>query len=70
MEKQNNTYNLSKYFHFPSRYDPFVRRTIDSIANIPGTPLTEGQIINFERTYCQPLSVRSFSGFSTTMRLA
>ncbi|GFP86759.1 protein ycf2 [Phtheirospermum japonicum] len=48
-------YNLSKSFHFLSRYDPFVRKTIDSIADIPGTPLKEGQIVNFERTYC-PLS--------------
>nr|YP_010406451.1 Ycf2 [Cymbaria daurica]YP_010406464.1 Ycf2 [Cymbaria daurica]URC16252.1 Ycf2 [Cymbaria daurica]URC16265.1 Ycf2 [Cymbaria daurica] len=48
-------YNLSKSFHFPSQYDPFVRRTIDSIADICGRPLTEGQIVNFEITYCQPL---------------
>ncbi|TYJ04299.1 hypothetical protein E1A91_A12G082600v1 [Gossypium mustelinum] len=33
-----------------------VRRAIYSIADIFGTPLTEGQIVNFERTYCQPLS--------------
>ncbi|KAK8327695.1 hypothetical protein V6Z12_A11G200200 [Gossypium hirsutum] len=33
-----------------------VRRAIYSIADISGTPLTEGQIVNFERTYCQPLS--------------
>ena len=52
----DETYNLYKSFHFPSRYDPFVRRTIYSIADISGTPLTEGQIVNFERTYCQPLS--------------
>ncbi|KAL3613308.1 Protein Ycf2 [Castilleja foliolosa] len=57
----DETYNLSKSFHFPSRYDPFVRRTIDSIADIPGTPLTEGQIVNFERTYCQPLSDMNLS---------
>ncbi|KAL3629783.1 Protein Ycf2 [Castilleja foliolosa] len=57
----DKTYNFSKYFHFPSRYDPFVRRTIDSIADIPGTPLTEGQIVNFERTYCQPLSDMNLS---------
>nr|YP_010176682.1 Ycf2 protein [Duranta erecta]YP_010176699.1 Ycf2 protein [Duranta erecta]QSQ72440.1 Ycf2 protein [Duranta erecta]QSQ72457.1 Ycf2 protein [Duranta erecta] len=57
----DETYNLYKSFHFPSRYDPFVRRTIDSIADISGTPLTEGQIVNFERTYCQPLSDMNLS---------
>nr|YP_010484390.1 Ycf2 [Tamarix laxa]YP_010484406.1 Ycf2 [Tamarix laxa]UVW79610.1 Ycf2 [Tamarix laxa]UVW79611.1 Ycf2 [Tamarix laxa] len=49
-------YNLYKSFHFPIRSDLFVRRTIYSIADISGTPLTEGQIVNLERTYCQPLS--------------
>ncbi|KAL4269668.1 hypothetical protein AHAS_AhasUnG0157200 [Arachis hypogaea] len=49
-------YNLYKSFHFPIRFDPFVRRAIYSIADISGTPLTEGQIVNFERTYCKPLS--------------
>ncbi|KAL2922559.1 Protein Ycf2, partial [Bienertia sinuspersici] len=34
----------------------FVHKTIYSIADISGTPLTEGQIVHFERTYCQPLS--------------
>uniref|UniRef100_A0A3Q7HNM3 Ycf2 N-terminal domain-containing protein n=1 Tax=Solanum lycopersicum TaxID=4081 RepID=A0A3Q7HNM3_SOLLC len=29
---------------------------IYSIADISGTPLTEEQIVNFERTNCQPLS--------------
>nr|QIQ22789.1 Ycf2 [Cistanche deserticola]QIQ22802.1 Ycf2 [Cistanche deserticola] len=57
----DETYNLSKPFHFPSRYDPFVRRTIYSTADISGTPLTEGQIVNFERTYCQPLSDMNLS---------
>nr|YP_009414771.1 hypothetical chloroplast RF2 [Platycodon grandiflorus]YP_009414796.1 hypothetical chloroplast RF2 [Platycodon grandiflorus]ARR27774.1 hypothetical chloroplast RF2 [Platycodon grandiflorus]ARR27789.1 hypothetical chloroplast RF2 [Platycodon grandiflorus]UBK12175.1 hypothetical chloroplast RF2 [Platycodon grandiflorus]UBK12200.1 hypothetical chloroplast RF2 [Platycodon grandiflorus]UXO94473.1 hypothetical chloroplast RF2 [Platycodon grandiflorus] len=52
----DETDNLYKSFHFPSRSDPFVRRAIYSIAGISGTPLTEGQIVNFERTYCQPLS--------------
>ncbi|RZC70928.1 hypothetical protein C5167_034095 [Papaver somniferum] len=37
-------YNLYKYFHFPIRFDPFVRRAIYSITNISETPLTEGQI--------------------------
>nr|QUV77273.1 hypothetical protein RF2 [Markhamia cauda-felina]QUV77274.1 hypothetical protein RF2 [Markhamia cauda-felina] len=57
----DETYNLDKSFHFPSRYDPFVRRTIDSIVDISGTPLTEGQKVNFERTYCQPLSDMNLS---------
>nr|USZ79669.1 hypothetical chloroplast RF21 [Nyctocalos pinnatum]USZ79689.1 hypothetical chloroplast RF21 [Nyctocalos pinnatum] len=57
----DETYNLSKSFHFPSRYDPFVRRTIYPIADISGTPLTEGQIVNLERTYCQPLSDMNLS---------
>nr|YP_009108803.1 hypothetical chloroplast protein [Oncinotis tenuiloba]YP_009108820.1 hypothetical chloroplast protein [Oncinotis tenuiloba]AIW05647.1 hypothetical chloroplast protein [Oncinotis tenuiloba]AIW05664.1 hypothetical chloroplast protein [Oncinotis tenuiloba] len=51
-------YNLYKSFHFPSRSDPFVRY---SIADISGTPLTEGQIVNSERTYCQPLSDMNLS---------
>uniref|UniRef100_A0A251T878 Ycf2 N-terminal domain-containing protein n=1 Tax=Helianthus annuus TaxID=4232 RepID=A0A251T878_HELAN len=55
------TYNLYKSFHFPSRSNPFVRRAIYSIADISGTPLTEGQIVNFERTYCQPLSDMNLS---------
>nr|YP_010631521.1 Ycf2 [Pimpinella valleculosa]WBN98586.1 Ycf2 [Pimpinella valleculosa] len=49
----DETYNLYKSSR---RSDPFVRRAIYSIADISGTPLTEGQIVNFERTYCQPLS--------------
>ncbi|CAI0433472.1 unnamed protein product [Linum tenue] len=53
--------NLYKSFHFPIRSDPFVRRAIYSIADISGTPLTEGQIVNFERTYCQPLSDMNLS---------
>nr|UCS08845.1 hypothetical chloroplast RF21 [Peltoboykinia tellimoides]UCS08862.1 hypothetical chloroplast RF21 [Peltoboykinia tellimoides] len=57
----DETYNLSKSFHFPIRSDPFVRRAIYSIADISGTPLTEGQIVNFERTYCQPLSDMNLS---------
>nr|YP_010463736.1 Ycf2 [Sedum bulbiferum]YP_010463753.1 Ycf2 [Sedum bulbiferum]UUL70648.1 Ycf2 [Sedum bulbiferum]UUL70665.1 Ycf2 [Sedum bulbiferum] len=52
----DETYNLYKYFHFPIRSDPFVRRAFYSIAGISGTPLTEGEIVHFERTYCQPLS--------------
>lgn len=41
---------------FPIRSDPFVRGAIYSIADISRTPLTEGQIVHFERNYCQPLS--------------
>nr|QXI83923.1 hypothetical protein RF2 [Kuepferia damyonensis]QXI83941.1 hypothetical protein RF2 [Kuepferia damyonensis] len=54
-------YNLYKSFHFPSRSDPFVRRAIYLIADISGTPLTEGQIVHFERTYGQPLSDMNLS---------
>ncbi|KAL6513095.1 Protein Ycf2 [Orobanche minor] len=61
VESGDETYNLSKSFHFPSRYEPFVRKTIYSIADISGTPLTEEQIVNFERTYCQPLSDMNLS---------
>nr|WOC91440.1 Ycf2 protein [Utricularia graminifolia]WOC91450.1 Ycf2 protein [Utricularia graminifolia] len=57
----DETYNLYKSFHFPSRYDPFVRRTSYSIEEISGTPLTEGQIVNLERIYCQPLSDMNLS---------
>ena len=52
----DDEYNLYKSFLFPTRSDPFVRRAIYSIADISGTPLTEEEIVNFERTYCQPLS--------------
>nr|YP_009578010.1 hypothetical chloroplast RF2 [Bunchosia argentea]YP_009578024.1 hypothetical chloroplast RF2 [Bunchosia argentea]QBK32627.1 hypothetical chloroplast RF2 [Bunchosia argentea]QBK32641.1 hypothetical chloroplast RF2 [Bunchosia argentea] len=55
LQSGDERYNLYKSFHFPIRSDPFVRRAIYSIADISGTPLTEGQIVNFERTYCQPL---------------
>nr|YP_010185595.1 Ycf2 protein [Epilobium hirsutum]YP_010185612.1 Ycf2 protein [Epilobium hirsutum]QVL23092.1 Ycf2 protein [Epilobium hirsutum]QVL23109.1 Ycf2 protein [Epilobium hirsutum] len=54
-------YNFYKYFHLAMRSDPLVRRAIYSIADISGTPLTEGQIVNFERTYCQPLSDMNLS---------
>nr|YP_010028113.1 hypothetical protein RF2 [Arnebia tibetana]YP_010028131.1 hypothetical protein RF2 [Arnebia tibetana]QOS48469.1 hypothetical protein RF2 [Arnebia tibetana]QOS48487.1 hypothetical protein RF2 [Arnebia tibetana] len=57
----DEAYNLYKSFHFPSRSDPFVHRAIYSIADISGTPLTEGQIVHFERTYCQPLSDMNLS---------
>nr|YP_009752201.1 Ycf2 protein [Linnaeosicyos amara]QIT05611.1 Ycf2 protein [Linnaeosicyos amara] len=54
-------YNLDKSFHFPIRSDSFVRRAIYSIADVSGPPLTERQIVNFERTYCQPLSDMNLS---------
>nr|YP_010195256.1 hypothetical chloroplast RF2 [Flagellaria indica]YP_010195273.1 hypothetical chloroplast RF2 [Flagellaria indica]UAA82238.1 hypothetical chloroplast RF2 [Flagellaria indica]UAA82255.1 hypothetical chloroplast RF2 [Flagellaria indica]ULQ65890.1 hypothetical protein RF2 [Flagellaria indica]ULQ65907.1 hypothetical protein RF2 [Flagellaria indica]ULQ65976.1 hypothetical protein RF2 [Flagellaria indica] len=57
----DETYNLYKSFHFPIRSDPFVRRAIYSIADLSATPLTEEQIVNFERTYCQPLSDMNLS---------
>nr|YP_008999976.1 hypothetical chloroplast RF21 [Agrostemma githago]YP_008999993.1 hypothetical chloroplast RF21 [Agrostemma githago]AGZ17967.1 hypothetical chloroplast RF21 [Agrostemma githago]AGZ17984.1 hypothetical chloroplast RF21 [Agrostemma githago] len=46
---------------FTIRSDLFVRRTIDSITDISGTPLTEGQIVHFERTFYQPLSDMNLS---------
>nr|YP_009319772.1 Ycf2 [Salpinga maranonensis]YP_009319790.1 Ycf2 [Salpinga maranonensis]APA18818.1 Ycf2 [Salpinga maranonensis]APA18819.1 Ycf2 [Salpinga maranonensis] len=54
-------YNLYKSFHFAIRSDPLVRRAIYSITDISGTPLTEGQRVHFERTYCQPLSDMNLS---------
>uniref|UniRef100_UPI0030E3F865 hypothetical protein RF2 n=1 Tax=Schiedea hookeri TaxID=270411 RepID=UPI0030E3F865 len=39
----------------------FVHRTIDSITGISGTPLTDGQKIHFEKTFCQPLSDMNLS---------
>nr|YP_009141235.1 hypothetical chloroplast RF21 [Lathyrus clymenum]AIL55761.1 hypothetical chloroplast RF21 [Lathyrus clymenum] len=50
-------YDLYKSFHFPTR----VPRAIYSIADISGTPLTEEEIVNFERTYCKPLSAINLS---------
>nr|YP_009767463.1 Ycf2 [Hedysarum semenovii]QIS98081.1 Ycf2 [Hedysarum semenovii]UWV18546.1 Ycf2 [Hedysarum semenovii] len=48
--------NLYKSFNFPIQSDPLVRRAIYSIADISGTPLKEEEIVNLERTNCQPLS--------------
>lgn len=48
-------YNLDQFFQFAIRSDPLIRRTLYSIAEICGTPLTEEQIVNLERTYCQPI---------------
>nr|YP_009141305.1 hypothetical chloroplast RF21 [Lathyrus inconspicuus]AIL55831.1 hypothetical chloroplast RF21 [Lathyrus inconspicuus] len=50
-------YDLYKSFHFPTR----VPRAIYSIADISGTPLTEEEIVNFERTYRQRLSAINLS---------
>nr|QFV18607.1 hypothetical chloroplast RF2 [Delphinium anthriscifolium]QFV18623.1 hypothetical chloroplast RF2 [Delphinium anthriscifolium] len=61
LQSGDETYNLYKSFHFPIRSAPFVRRALYSIADISGTPLKEGQIVNFERTYCQPLSNMNLS---------
>nr|YP_010987236.1 hypothetical protein RF2 [Krascheninnikovia ceratoides]YP_010987254.1 hypothetical protein RF2 [Krascheninnikovia ceratoides]WOL38652.1 hypothetical protein RF2 [Krascheninnikovia ceratoides]WOL38653.1 hypothetical protein RF2 [Krascheninnikovia ceratoides] len=46
---------------FPTRSDLLVRRTIYSIADISGTPLTEGQRVHFEKTDCQPFFDMSLS---------
>nr|YP_010712821.1 Ycf2 protein [Corydalis raddeana]YP_010712836.1 Ycf2 protein [Corydalis raddeana]UGO88959.1 hypothetical protein RF2 [Corydalis pauciovulata]UGO88967.1 hypothetical protein RF2 [Corydalis pauciovulata]WDA93566.1 Ycf2 protein [Corydalis raddeana]WDA93581.1 Ycf2 protein [Corydalis raddeana] len=54
----DETDNLYKSF---MRSDPFVGRAIYSIADISGTPLTEGQIVHFERTDCPPLSDMNLS---------
>nr|YP_009434910.1 hypothetical chloroplast RF2 [Lobelia hartlaubii]YP_009434933.1 hypothetical chloroplast RF2 [Lobelia hartlaubii]ATG24816.1 hypothetical chloroplast RF2 [Lobelia hartlaubii]ATG24841.1 hypothetical chloroplast RF2 [Lobelia hartlaubii] len=51
--------SLDKSFRFPSQSDPFVRRATYSIADISGTPLTEGQIGNFES--CQLLSAMNLA---------
>nr|YP_010031000.1 hypothetical protein RF2 [Chlorophytum comosum]YP_010031017.1 hypothetical protein RF2 [Chlorophytum comosum]QOV01882.1 hypothetical protein RF2 [Chlorophytum comosum]QOV01899.1 hypothetical protein RF2 [Chlorophytum comosum] len=61
LQSGDETYNLYKSFHFRIRFDPFVRRAIYSIADISATPLREEQIVNFERTYCQPLSDMNLS---------
>nr|YP_010615246.1 Ycf2 [Illigera cordata]YP_010615265.1 Ycf2 [Illigera cordata]WAS37720.1 Ycf2 [Illigera cordata]WAS37739.1 Ycf2 [Illigera cordata] len=55
----DETYNLYKSFHFLIRSDPFV--PVYSIGDISGTHLTEEQRVNFERTYCQPLSDMNLS---------
>nr|YP_009431090.1 hypothetical chloroplast RF21 [Aphyllanthes monspeliensis]YP_009431107.1 hypothetical chloroplast RF21 [Aphyllanthes monspeliensis]ASW26525.1 hypothetical chloroplast RF21 [Aphyllanthes monspeliensis]ASW26544.1 hypothetical chloroplast RF21 [Aphyllanthes monspeliensis] len=61
LQSGDETYNLYKSFHFPIRFDPFIRRAIYSIADISATPLREEQIVNFERTYCQSLSNMNLS---------
>nr|AIK21316.1 hypothetical chloroplast RF21 [Lathyrus sativus] len=47
-------YDLYKSFHFPTRGPR-------AIADISGTPLTEEEIVNFERTYCNRLSAINLS---------
>lgn len=54
-------YKLYK-FYFPIQSDSFVRRAIYSVAYIFETSLIEGQIVKFERTYCQPDSVLPLYG--------
>nr|YP_009729300.1 hypothetical chloroplast RF21 [Allium mairei]YP_009729318.1 hypothetical chloroplast RF21 [Allium mairei]QHQ72975.1 hypothetical chloroplast RF21 [Allium mairei]QHQ72993.1 hypothetical chloroplast RF21 [Allium mairei] len=61
LQSGDETYNLYKSFHFPIRSDPVVRRAIYSIADISATFLREEQIVNFERTYCRPLSDMNLS---------
>nr|YP_004940621.1 hypothetical protein RF2 [Neottia nidus-avis]YP_004940627.1 hypothetical protein RF2 [Neottia nidus-avis]AEJ88721.1 hypothetical protein RF2 [Neottia nidus-avis]AEJ88727.1 hypothetical protein RF2 [Neottia nidus-avis] len=56
-----NLYKLYKSFHFTIRSDPFVRGAIYSIADISATPLKEEQIVNLEKTYCQPISDMNLS---------
>jgi hypothetical protein len=56
LQSGDDGYNLYKSFHFPTRPDPFVRRAIYSIADISGTFFTEEEIVNFDRTNCQPVS--------------
>nr|QKI32468.1 hypothetical protein RF2 [Circaeaster agrestis]QKI32469.1 hypothetical protein RF2 [Circaeaster agrestis]QKI32553.1 hypothetical protein RF2 [Circaeaster agrestis]QKI32554.1 hypothetical protein RF2 [Circaeaster agrestis]QKI32638.1 hypothetical protein RF2 [Circaeaster agrestis] len=53
--------NLSKSFRFAIQSGPFARRAVYWIADISGTPLTEEQIVHFERTYCQTLSDMNLS---------
>nr|YP_009747743.1 Ycf2 protein [Lecanorchis japonica]YP_009747747.1 Ycf2 protein [Lecanorchis japonica]QII89423.1 Ycf2 protein [Lecanorchis japonica]QII89427.1 Ycf2 protein [Lecanorchis japonica] len=59
----DETYNFYKSFHFKILSDPFVRRAFYfySIADLSATPLAEEQIVNLERTYCQPLSDMNLS---------
>ena len=49
-------YNLYKSFHFSIRYNLFVCGAIHLITDISRPHLIEGQIVLFEKTYCQPLS--------------
>nr|YP_010760364.1 Ycf2 protein [Cuscuta micrantha]YP_010760416.1 Ycf2 protein [Cuscuta micrantha]WEY30339.1 Ycf2 protein [Cuscuta micrantha]WEY30340.1 Ycf2 protein [Cuscuta micrantha] len=50
MEAQVDLKWISQDFHF----DPVIGRTFYSIIDTSATPLTETQIVNFERTSCQP----------------
>lgn len=54
------TYSYLTIFQFDPIYS-FVELFTYSIADISGTPLTEGQIVHFERTSCQPLSDMNLS---------
>nr|UZH92874.1 putative chloroplast RF21 [Allium pallasii] len=61
LQSGDETYNLYESFHFPIRSDPVVRRAIYLIADISATFLREERIVNFERTYCRPLSDMNLS---------
>nr|YP_001430146.1 ycf2 protein [Cuscuta reflexa]P32033.2 RecName: Full=Protein Ycf2 [Cuscuta reflexa]CAM98433.1 ycf2 protein [Cuscuta reflexa] len=56
IQSDDKEYNLDKYFNFLSQPDTVIRRAIYSIVETSGTPLTETQKGDLERTYCQPLS--------------
>ena len=75
-------YDLYRSFKLLTRLNPFVRdkRYLSSIEEIYTTPLTKKQIVNFEKTYCEPFINRSDSeennldqylkkGFSSNMGL-
>nr|YP_009243520.1 ycf2 [Pinus armandii]AJT70433.1 ycf2 [Pinus armandii]UDN39188.1 Ycf2 [Pinus armandii]UDN39262.1 Ycf2 [Pinus armandii] len=56
-------YDLYRSFNLLTQLNPFVRdkRYISSIEEISTTPLTKEQIVNLEKTFCQPFFNRSDS---------
>ncbi|KAL2922640.1 Protein Ycf2 [Bienertia sinuspersici] len=62
---ESQVFNIFKPNDFPIRFNLFVRRTIYSITDISGIPLTKGQIVHFRRTYCQPISNMNLSDSET-----
>nr|YP_010184960.1 Ycf2 [Pseudotsuga brevifolia]QVH34639.1 Ycf2 [Pseudotsuga brevifolia] len=56
-------YDLYRSFNLLTRLNPFVRdkRYLSSIEEIYTTPLTKEQIVNLEKTFCQPFFNRSDS---------
>ena len=56
-------YDLYRSLNLLTRLNPFVRekRYLSSIEEISTTPLTKEQIVNFEKTFCQPFFKRSDS---------